>query len=620
MTEQERIESIKNGNARLASFKKENITYAMCLAAVEKDGASIYAVPEEFKTKEVYQLAAKTYSNVVQFMPEQYRTKKVWEDVIKVDWMMLSKVPEKWVSEKLCLDAICQEPQAFQLVPEDMLTAEFCVKVVKRTGNLEVLQSLPEKKKSTAFYTELLDIYPKAFSIIPKKYRTATVCKKAIEKLKIKSVADEVRKDPFFFALLHPALYDHDTCMAFVQSKQFSRMRTSSFAINDGTISDSGFIIPLERFLQFTDVAKIAVSHWTGYFAYVPAKAMTPELCKMAVEENAMALEHVPDSLQSNELCEMAVRENGRAIRYIPEKKLTTQLCKLAVEKDSGSIWAIPDELRTKELLELAFVKYPQCIELFPDEYKTENLCLQAVNSDGELLKSVPETLRTYDICYAAAIHGAGIENIPEDLIDKKMALAIIESGKFSVHDTIPLLFAKVPDSEVYLAAVKKKGESLMYVPEESKTYEMCVAAMHSTLSAVSYIPDDMFTDEIRSVYAKNWVPWIGKMDIPEKHQTSQMWLESFSRHVCCVHYVLRQVPEGLLNQEMCDVMVRNSYPMYREIPEKFISEDMIIYMAKTTPGQLGFRFPERFRTEEFVKRLVEKYPETKMWLPKAGV
>ena len=67
--------------------------------------------------------------------------------------------------------------------------------------------------------------------------------------------------------------------------------------------------------------------------------------------------------------------------------------------------------------MDLAFVKYPQCIELFPDEYKTESLCLQAVSSDGELLKSVPEKLRTYDICYAAAIHGAGIENIPEDLI-----------------------------------------------------------------------------------------------------------------------------------------------------------------------------------------------------------
>ena len=424
-----------------------------------------------------------------------------------------------------------------------------------------------------------------------------------------------VRKDPSFFALLHPALYDHDTCMAFVQSKQFSQISTSSYAINDGTISDNGFIIPLERFLQFPDVAKIAVSHWTGYFAYVPAKAMTPELCKMAVEENAMALEHVPDSLQSEKICEIAVRGNGRVIRCIPEKKLTSQLCKLAVENDSKSIELIPEKWRTKDLLELAFTNYPQCIELFPDEYKTESLCLQAVSSDGELLKSVPETLRTYDICYAAAIHGADIKDIPENLIDKKIALAIIEHGTIKerweviLNDTIPLLFAKVPDSEVYLAAVKKKGESLKYVPDEAKSYEMCLAAIHSTLSAVSYIPDDMFTDEIRSIYAKNWVPWVGEMDIPEKHQTSQMWLEIFNRHDCCVHYVLCQVPKGLLNQEMCDVMVRNSYPLYRKIPEEFISEDMIIYMAKTTPGQLGLRFPEELKTEAFCKRLIEINP-----------
>lgn len=615
MTEQERIESIKNGKARLASFKKENITYAMCLAAVEKDGTSIYAVPEEFKTKEVYQIAAQTYSKVVRFMPEKYRTKKVWEDVVKNDWLMLSEVPEKWISEKLCLDAICQEAQAFQLVPENMMTAAFCVKAIERTGNPEIIQSLPEKKKNTTFYMELLDIYPKVFSIIPKKYRTATVCKKAIEKLKIKSVSEEVRKDPFFFALLHPALYDHDTCMTFVQSKQFSQIRTSSFAINDGTISDNGFIIPLERFLQFPDVAKIAVSHWIGYFAYVPVKAMTPELCKMAVEKNAMMLEYVPDYLKSEELCEIAVRGNGKAVRYIPKKNLTSQLCKLAVENDSGSIWFVPDELRTKDLLELAFANNPQCIELFPDEYKTENLCMQAVSSDGKLLKSVPETQRTYDICYAAAIHGSGMDYIPENLIDRKIALAIIESGNFIVHDSIPLLFTKVPDSEIYLAAVKKKGESLKYVPEESKTYEMCLAAMHSTLSAVFYVPDDMFSDEIRSIYAKNWVPWVGKMDMPEKQQTSQMWLEIFNRHDCCVHYVLRQVPKDLLNQEMCDVMVRSSYPMYREIPEEFISEDMIIYMAKTNPGQLRSRFPDRLKTETFCKKLIEINPAVKEYI-----
>lgn len=39
MTEEERIQSIKkNGGCHLQNFKKENITYDMCLAAVMDDG------------------------------------------------------------------------------------------------------------------------------------------------------------------------------------------------------------------------------------------------------------------------------------------------------------------------------------------------------------------------------------------------------------------------------------------------------------------------------------------------------------------------------------------------------------------------------------------------------
>ena len=619
MTEQERIDSIKNGT-HLANFKKENITYAMCVAAVEKDGYAIYDVPKELRTKEIYQIAAKTCSNIIDFIPKEYLTKKVCEDIIEIDGLKLPRIPEKWRTEALYLKALCQNPEAFSCVPDNMLTAEFCIKAVKRTGKLEVLQSLPEKNRNTAFYLELLEVYPKVFTIIPKKYRTATVCRKAIEKLKIKSVADEVRKHPFFFALLHPALYDHDTCLAFVQTKHFSHFRPGPFSINDGTISDNGFIIPLERFLRFPDVAEKAVSQWNGYFEFVPEKAMTPELCKLAINQNAMALEYVPDSLLNEQLCKTAVSKIGKAIRFVPEKMITPELCVAAIQNDPKTIELIPEGMRTKDLLELAFSKYPQCIGLFPDEYKTEDICMEAVSNTGGLLKSVPVALRTYDICYAAAVHGSGAENIPETLIDKKIALAIIESGNFSVKDTIPFLFTKIPDQEIYLSAVKKKGESLKYIPEESKTYEMCLAAMNNTLSAVYYIPDDMFSDEIRSIFAKNWVPWVGKMFFPEKHQTSQMWLEIFSRHDCCVHYVLSAVPKGFLTQEICDVIVRNSYPMYREIPEEFISEDMIIYMAKTNPGQLGFRFPERFRTEEFVKSITDKYPATKMWLHKAGI
>ena len=108
---------------------------------------------------------------------------------------------------------------------------------------------------------------------------------------------------------------------------------------------------------------------------------------------------------------------------------------------------------------------------MYSDEDKDEKKCLEAVSRIGALLKDVPESLRNYEICYAAAVHGASVEDIPESLLDKNIALAIIDDGSISDQETIPLLFKKVPDPDVYLAAVKKKGEMLKYVPDDDKTY-----------------------------------------------------------------------------------------------------------------------------------------------------
>ena len=53
MTEEERIQSIKkNGGCHLQNFKKENITYDMCLAAVMDDGEAIEYVPDDYKTRD----------------------------------------------------------------------------------------------------------------------------------------------------------------------------------------------------------------------------------------------------------------------------------------------------------------------------------------------------------------------------------------------------------------------------------------------------------------------------------------------------------------------------------------------------------------------------------------
>ena len=79
MTEEERIQSIKkNGGCHLQNFKKENITYDMCLAAVMDDGEAIEYVPDDYKTKEIYTEACRSNGMVLKKVPPMYASEKVY--------------------------------------------------------------------------------------------------------------------------------------------------------------------------------------------------------------------------------------------------------------------------------------------------------------------------------------------------------------------------------------------------------------------------------------------------------------------------------------------------------------------------------------------------------------
>ncbi len=590
MTEQDRIQSIKeNGGRHLQNFKKENITYAMCLAAVEDDASAVFFVPEALRTKELYVLALKKDIGLVASLPAKYLTKTMCKEAVKRDGMKLSSVPIEWRTESLCLDAVCQDQRAFAYVPHQLLTPLFFIKAIKKSNDVEIVRSIPESFRNTEFYKPLITEYPKALGVIPRKHRTAALCKMAIQQMGYKTVSDAVKKDPKIFYLLHPSLYDHEACFAFIQSEEFA-----GYCKRRYIFSDDKEIVELGRFLRYQDICELALQRRPDWIEYVPKKLMTPIVCESAVSADGSNIELIPEELRTKELWELAVRENGRMIDKVPE------------------------ELRTDELLLMAIKSYPECIKLFPEELKTKEVCLRAVSKCGRLVEYVPQSLRTYEMYYAAADNWI-IKDIPDEYLDKKLALKVFASEECYVYTTVPYIFSKVPDPEVYLAAVRKDGRALRYVPDESKTYEMCLDAVHGDLNAVKYIPDSLFTDEIRHFYAEHWTPWT-PMEIPEQNQTVEMWLEIFARPASGVHYVVKAVPKKLMNQEICDAIVRRNYDLYRLIPDEFVTEDMIMYMAKTAPGQLGFRFPEKYRTEKFIRMLTDKYPATKMWLYRAGI
>lgn len=69
------------------------------------------------------------------------------------------------------------------------------------------------------------------------------------------------------------------------------------------------------------------------------------------IGDNPLLLENVPESLKTPELCQIAVQEQARTLEYVPEALKMLELCLMAVRKDGYALEYVPESLRTPEFL-----------------------------------------------------------------------------------------------------------------------------------------------------------------------------------------------------------------------------------------------------------------------------
>lgn len=572
MTEQERIESIKtNGGRHLQNFKAENVTYDMCLAAVENDGYALEFVPEKFRNKKIYKAACKSRGMLLRFVPDTFIDKKICELSICSAGLALQYVPEELKTTDLCFKAVCNDSLAFQYTPPEILTPDFCAKVVKKKG-IEWISSIPNEYKNSEFYTAIIKVTPEIFWKIPKKNRTAAICKVAIQEMGYKTTAKAVKKVPKIFGLLHTSLYDHDSCLEFVKSEYFlaavymavGHRLEAIFEYDDKVIID-GNSIDLKKMLRFYDV------------------------CELAVQANPYILKSVPNSLITKELCELAVKANGLSFEYVPIELQTREMCELAVEKDSWNL------------------------EKIPDAFKTGEMCLKAVKEYGGLLEFIPETIKSYDMCKIAIVdEGSGLSYVPDRIFDKELALLAIKHARYSWNllDEIP---ERLRDYDVCLAAVNRDGSNLEFVPEKVKNEQICLAAAKESESAAKFIPKALFTPEICLALTQNGALHFD--EIPKECLTTEACIEAIRHGSRYGGTVIGEVPKELVTQEMCDLAIKISVWSLGAIPDEFVTEEILMYVAEKAPGRIQDNFPQRFRTYSFFQKMIENYPDTEYYI-----
>jgi len=580
--DQQRIESIKiNGGTHLKSFKKENITYDMCRIAVELDGEALYYVPEEYRTKEIYEMACKRTGLMLKNVPSRLIDKQICEYAVASEGLSLEFVPNKYITKDICLIAASNNALAFQRMPEKYLTVEFVAAVIKRNENgINVISSLPKNYKTSFFYLPLVEACPETIWALPKAAHTATICKAAIKAMNYKSTADAIKANPELLSQLHISLYDHDTCQVFVSTSMFEERIKSVQSVR-----------------EVKDVAK------SGYLS------ITSNHKKLAY-----SIRHI---LQWPDIAQHIILQNGLFIAFIEPDSLSASLCTKAIEVSPKSFSFIPDKFKDESLCRLAFDKDVDNIEFIPEEYVTQDMCDKVVNNRLSAYEFLPDRYKTRELTQRIIRDGRlsdiELENVPENVLDKDICLQFFNRKHLYGEGKLSLVPERLRDYDVCLSAVKNQCGNLKYVPEKYKTFELCVAAVKKNVYEFEYVPPQIITKDFCDKAFEDGL--IRIKQIPRKCRTSLVCTEVI-RHYKFPYGMLMDVPIEVITPEMCELEIeKDPYSYYSYVPDRCITEKILISVAKANPEVLQRKYPDRYKTKEVIERIIKEAPEAREFL-----
>lgn len=565
--EEKRIDSIRqNGGCHLQNFKEKNITYAMCLVAVENDGYALRFVPEKFKTEEIYRAACKSCGSVLTSVPKEFLCKEIYELAVASCGGMIDFVPEEYLSKDMYLSAACNDPLIMQKMPSNYLTTDFCIEVIKIKGKAAI-SSIPKAFKTGKFYLPLVEAIPEMIWYIPKTGRTSAVCKAAVKGLGYKSTADAIKDKPKLLCKLHTALYDYETSLSFVASELFLKaVENKSYGYNTSSDDENGML-----YLNHDYDDHYSMKHLLRW----------EDICLLILEKMPLAIRYVSEDILTQEMCNLAVAKNHRAFNFVPEKYKTYDLCIMAFKQE------------------------PHHIERIPDKFHTYELWLDGVGRSGYLLRITPKEYLTRELCMKSMERlGSEIRYVPKDVMDEELCLTALHNLGGASYQILRDIPEEYRTYAVCLAAVQADSGSFNHVPVAHRTYELCLAAAKKSPSSVKDIPEDYYTEEFCLTLVEHSGYEIKR--IPKHRLTEKVCLQAISRGDRYAGTMLGEVPDEMITQEMCDLSVKISPRSFHDVPERFVTEGILMSIALNAPGILPYNFPDKFKTKPFIMKLIE--------------
>lgn len=293
----------------------------------------------------------------------------------------------------------------------------------------------------------------------------------------------------------------------------------------------------------------------------VPKISQTYEMLKYVCEHDGKALKHASKKLITPELCEIAVLQNAMALEFVPSKIINSasedwvsNLYKIAVSNNGRALEFVPDEYKTDCMVENAVTYYYKHIHSLPANDNKHYVETVKLNEElRERAKLEGEELEEY--------YHYPIFYVPKLLLSSDVILKSVSYSPLSLRDIPKNKITK----EIAFAAVKKNGSAIQYVPNKFMTEELVNIAVENNSIAIKYVPEELINQELCNKCLANDYALIKY--IPETFITKEMCIKvAKTKRFCVIEPSLIQKTELYGNSDV-------ELVLFEDLPEKYRSD-----------------------------------------------
>ena len=498
-TEAVSLRAVETWAGNLKYVPEEVLTEGICLAAVREDGELLERVPERLRTRRVCLAAVRHYGWALESVPERMRTREICRAALRARFAdsaglleritypdvclegfrlfagrnrhdsapaVLRKINPGVLNEKIALEAVQKDPACLAVLPERLRTQKVCMATVRRDGS--ALDLVPEPLRTKRMCREAVKTAGWALAYVPEKFRTPSMYAEAVGN--DCRILDYIPQEKHTHWLYRKALAGDGLAIRHFKSGLLTReMCDTALARTSG--------LQALRYIPFPEIHKKLLESRDGYrevkefLDSMNPEYMTPKLAGMIFTKEPELFFNIPERFKDRDLCEAAIRYDGSYLQMVPEKLKTPELCREAIRHSAYAIRHIPENMKTPGLYRELVAENPQNLHGIPEEDRTYELCKTAFDNTYGRDKS--------DYSVAGA------------LVEPSLALQMVreQDDPGTIDFLMDIMCRKAISEEVALEAVRKYGEVLHRVPQESITPQVAGAAVRNHPEAIRWVP-----------------------------------------------------------------------------------------------------------------------------------